>query len=260
MTLPQLLDILRSDPSFMSNVTCWNVLPAKAAQWADFPPWLKPALVEALRQHGIGRLYTHQAEAIEKIGAGKNVVVVTPTASGKTVCYNLPVLNTIIDNPQARALYLFPTKALSQDQVAELYEVVKLLGPQIDFDIKTYTFDGDTPQSARQAIRSSGHVVVTNPDMLHQGILPHHTKWIALENLRYVVIDELHNYRACSAPSRQRHSALARIAAFYGAKPQFLLLGHHRQSQRAGRADHRKRSRADRQQRRAARPKAFHFI
>jgi DEAD/DEAH box helicase domain-containing protein len=224
MTLLQLLDILRSDPDFMGNVTCWNVLPPKAAQWADFPPSLKSELVEALRQHGINRLYTHQAEAIAKIGAGKNVVAVTPTASGKTLCYNLPVLNTVIDNPQARALYLFPTKALSQDQVAELYEIVKLLGPQIDFDIKTYTFDGDTPQPARQAIRSSGHIVVTNPDMLHQGILPHHTKWIKLfENLRYVVIDELHNYRGVFGS----HLAnvirrLRRIAAFYGAKPQFI--------------------------------------
>ncbi|MDZ7290089.1 MAG: DEAD/DEAH box helicase [candidate division KSB1 bacterium] len=224
MTLPQLLDVLRSDPEFMSNVTYWNILPAKAAQWADFPQWLKPQLLEALRQHGISRLYTHQAEAIDKIGAGKNVVVVTPTASGKTLCYNLPVLNKVLEDAQARALYLFPTKALSQDQVAELYEIVKLLGPQIDFDLKTYTFDGDTPQSARQAIRSSGHIVVTNPDMLHQGILPHHTKWIKLfENLRYVVIDELHNYRGVFGS----HLAnvirrLRRIAAFYGAHPQFI--------------------------------------
>jgi DEAD/DEAH box helicase domain-containing protein len=224
MTLPQLLDILRSDPDFMGNVTCWNVLPPKAAQWTDFPQWLKPELAEALRQHGINRLYTHQAEAIAKIGEGKNIVAVTPTASGKTLCYNLPVLNTVLENPQARALYLFPTKALSQDQVAELYEIVKLLGPRIDFDIKTYTFDGDTPQQARQAIRSSGHIVVTNPDMLHQGILPHHTKWIKLfENLRYVVIDELHNYRGVFGS----HLAnvirrLRRIAAFYGANPQFI--------------------------------------
>jgi DEAD/DEAH box helicase domain-containing protein len=224
MILPQLLDILRSDPVFMGNVTCWNVLPAQAAQWADFPHWLKPQLVEALQQHGIKRLYTHQAGAIAKIGVGKNVVVVTPTASGKTLCYNLPVLDAVIDNPQTRALYLFPTKALSQDQVAELYEVVRRLSPLIRFDLKTYTFDGDTPQSARQAIRSAGHIVVTNPDMLHQGILPHHTKWVKLfENLRYVVIDELHNYRGVFGS----HLAnvvrrLRRIAAFYGARPQFI--------------------------------------
>jgi DEAD/DEAH box helicase domain-containing protein len=224
MNLLQLLDVLRSDPEFMYNVTCWKTLPAKPAQWADFPAWLKPELREAMQQHGINRLYSHQAEAIAQIGTGKNIVVVTPTASGKTLCYNLPALNAVLENPQARALYLFPTKALSQDQVAELYEIVKLLSPKINFDIKTYTFDGDTPQSARQAIRSSGHIVVTNPDMLHQGILPHHTKWVKLfENLRYVVIDELHNYRGVFGS----HLAnvirrLRRIAAFYGAKPQFI--------------------------------------
>ncbi len=224
MNVLQLLDVLRSDPEFMYNVTCWKTLPAKPAQWADFPTWLKPELREAMQQHGINRLYSHQAEAIAQIGAKKNIVVVTPTASGKTLCYNLPTLNAVLENPEARALYLFPTKALSQDQVAELYEIVKLLSPKINFDIKTYTFDGDTPQAARQAIRSSGHIVVTNPDMLHQGILPHHTKWVKLfENLRYVVIDELHNYRGVFGS----HLAnvvrrLRRIAAFYGAKPQFI--------------------------------------
>ena len=224
MNLLQLLDVLRSDPEFMYNVTSWNTLPAKPAQWAEFPNWLRPELREAMRQHGITRLYSHQAEAIAKVGAGKNIVVVTPTASGKTLCYNLPTLNAVLENPAARALYLFPTKALSQDQVAELYEVVKRLSPQTNFDIKTYTFDGDTPQAARQAIRSSGHIVVTNPDMLHQGILPHHTKWVKLfENLRYVVIDELHNYRGVFGS----HLAnvvrrLRRIAAFYGAQPQFI--------------------------------------
>jgi len=224
MNLPQLLDVLRSDPEFMYNVTCWKTLPAKPAQWADFPIWLKSELREAMHQHGINRLYSHQAEAISQVGAKKNIVVVTPTASGKTLCYNLPTLNAVLENPEARALYLFPTKALSQDQVAELYEIVKLLSPKINFDIKTYTFDGDTPQAARQAIRSSGHIVVTNPDMLHQGILPHHTKWVKLfENLRYVVIDELHNYRGVFGS----HLAnvvrrLRRIAAFYGAHPRFI--------------------------------------
>jgi DEAD/DEAH box helicase domain-containing protein len=224
MNLLQLLDVLRSDPEFMCNVTCWKTLPAKPAQWADFPAWLKPELREAMQQHGINRLYSHQAEAIAQVGAGKNIVVVTPTASGKTLCYNLPTINAVLENPEARALYLFPTKALSQDQVAELYEIVKLLSPKINFDIKTYTFDGDTPQAARQAIRSSGHIVVTNPDMLHQGILPHHTKWVKLfENLRYIVIDELHNYRGVFGS----HLAnvvrrLRRIAAFYGAQPQFI--------------------------------------
>ena len=223
MTLLQVLDALRADNEFIQNVTHWRMLPARPAQYADFPHWLKPELVAALQQHGIARLFRHQAEAIAQIGAGKNVAVVTPTASGKTLCYNLPVLNRILSEPDSRALYLFPTKALSQDQLAELREVIVLLG-SARVEIKAHTFDGDTPQAARQAIRSSGHIVVTNPDMLHQGILPHHTKWIKLfENLRYIVIDELHNYRGVfGSHLANLIRRLRRIADFYGARPQFI--------------------------------------
>jgi len=147
-------------------------------------------------------------------------VVPTPTASGKTLCYNLPVFDALLRNPEARALYLFPTKALSQDQMHEAHDVVRDLG----VDIKVHTFDGDTPETARRAIRSSGHIVITNPDMLHQGILPHHTLWVKLfENLQYVVVDEVHQYRGVFGS----HVAnvlrrLKRIAAFYGAKPRFI--------------------------------------
>jgi DEAD/DEAH box helicase domain-containing protein len=224
MNLSQLLDQLKNDPDFMVNVTAWHALPAQKAQYGGFSSNINPVLLQALNQHGIKQLYTHQSEAIRLILAGKNVVVVTPTASGKTLCYNLPVLNAVLENPEARALYLFPTKALSQDQVAELHDVIAALGSQIDFDIKSYTFDGDTPASARKAIRSSGHIVVTNPDMLHQGILPHHTKWVKLfENLRFVVIDELHHYRGVFGS----HLAnvlrrLRRICDFYGSRPQFI--------------------------------------
>jgi len=178
----------------------------------------------AVAAYGITQLYSHQSEAVRHVLQKQNVVIVTPTASGKTLCYNLPVLNSVIDNPEARALYLFPTKALSQDQVAELHDLVDRLSPKINFDIKSYTFDGDTPASARKAIRSSGHIVVTNPDMLHQGILPHHTKWVKLfENLRYIVIDELHNYRGIYGS----HLAnvlrrLRRICEFYGSRPQYI--------------------------------------
>ncbi|RMD98485.1 MAG: DEAD/DEAH box helicase, partial [Calditrichaeota bacterium] len=158
--------------------------------------------------------------AIEKVLSGQNIVVVTPTASGKTLCYNLPVLHTILQDPQARALYLFPTKALSQDQMHEIHDLVT----QMQADVKVYTFDGDTPQSARKAIRSAGHIVVSNPDMLHQGILPHHTLWIKLfENLKYIVIDEIHHYRGVFGS----HLAnvirrLRRICEFYGSNPQFI--------------------------------------
>ncbi len=214
------LEHLRQDPRFHENVTAWRVLPARQAVTSPFPHWLDSRLVQALRQRGIEELYSHQAESLEHVRQGKNVVVVTPTASGKTLCYNLPVLQTVLEDPDARALYLFPTKALSQDQVAELQALVDA----VEADIKTYTFDGDTPATARRAIRASGHIVVTNPDMLHQGILPHHTRWIKLfENLRYVVIDELHKYRGVFGS----HLAnvlrrLRRICRFYGSNPQFI--------------------------------------
>ncbi|MFQ5675561.1 MAG: DEAD/DEAH box helicase, partial [bacterium] len=224
MNLPQILEELKRDSAFTANVTAWKRLRAQEAQYADFPTNLNPSLIEVIREHGIRRLYSHQAEAVQLILDGKNVVIVTPTASGKTLCYNLPVLNTVLANPEARALYLFPTKALSQDQVTELHDLVARFEGKLDFDIKSYTFDGDTPASARKAIRSSGHIVVTNPDMLHQGILPHHTKWVKLfENLHTIVIDELHNYRGVYGS----HLAnilrrLKRICDFYGASPRFV--------------------------------------
>ncbi|MCG0237892.1 MAG: DEAD/DEAH box helicase [Firmicutes bacterium] len=204
----------------MACVTHWEVLPAQPARYADFPPGLDPRLIEALAHRGIRRLYTHQAEAIAHALAGRSVVVVTPTASGKTLTYNLPVLSTILKEPAARALYLFPTKALAQDQVAELQE----LGRYLDVEIKSYVYDGDTPDSLRPTIRQAGQVVITNPDMLHTGILPHHTRWVRLfENLRYVVIDELHAYRGVFGS----HLAnvirrLRRICRFYGSDPVFL--------------------------------------
>ncbi|MFO7609057.1 MAG: DEAD/DEAH box helicase, partial [Candidatus Krumholzibacteriia bacterium] len=192
MNLAQLLDQLRTDERFLRNVTRWQVLPPEPARWADIPAELDPRLAAVLAARGIERLYSHQAEAVRLALQGRSLVVPTPTASGKTLCYNLPVLDTILREPQARALYLFPTKALSQDQMHEVHGLVSELGA----DIRTFTFDGDTPETARRAIRSSGHIVVTNPDMLHQGILPHHTLWVKLfENLRYVVVDEVHHYR-----------------------------------------------------------------
>jgi DEAD/DEAH box helicase domain-containing protein len=220
VNLPQLLDRLKRDDAFLRNVTRWEVLPPRPGEYAEFPPEIDPRLVAVLRARGIDRLYSHQAEAWRLAAARRPFVVVTPTASGKTLCYNLPVLDAVLREPQARALYLFPTKALSQDQVHELHGVVGDLG----VDIKTWTFDGDTPETARRAIRSSGHIVVTNPDMLHQGILPHHTLWVKLfENLRYVVVDEVHQYRGVFGS----HVAnvlrrLRRIAEFYGARPLFI--------------------------------------
>jgi len=179
-----------------------------------------PRLADALRARGISQLYSHQGKSWELIEKGHHVVVVTPTASGKTLCYNLPVLQALLGQPDARVLYLFPTKALAQDQLAELEEVAKTLP-----ELRMFTYDGDTPQDARRAVRARANLVLTNPDMLHSGILPHHTKWAVLfQNLRYVVIDELHAYRGVFGS----HVAnvlrrLRRLCRHYGSAPQFIM-------------------------------------
>ena len=201
-------------------ITAVHHIPAREAQWAPMPEWVRPELAAAYREKGVTQLYSHQASAAAAVHAGCNAVVVTPTASGKTLCYNLPVLNQVLENPDARALYLFPTKALAQDQLAELHD----LGERLSSSFGVFTYDGDTPADARTAIRDRGHIVLTNPDMLHAGILPHHTRWTRLfENLQYIVLDELHTYRGVFGS----HLAnvlrrLRRVAAFYGSSPQFI--------------------------------------
>lgn len=221
MNIDQLIDVLKKDEGFMSCVTHWHTDPVREAQYAPWPGCVDPQLIPMLEKRGIHQLYTHQAQAVEVASRGEDMVVVTPTASGKTMCYNLPVLSSILKNPNSRALYLFPTKALSADQVSELYELVELLGA----DIKTFTYDGDTPAAARRAIRQAGHVVVTNPDMLHSGILPHHTQWVKLfENLQYIVIDEIHTYRGVFGSNLANVlRRLLRLCEFYGSHPQFIL-------------------------------------
>jgi DEAD/DEAH box helicase domain-containing protein len=201
-------------------LTALKRFPAEPPRYADFPEDLDPRLVDVLKRRGYTQLYTHQRAAYDAARAGESTVVVTPTASGKTLCYNLPVLDRILKDPDARALYLFPTKALAQDQLAELYATIEALGA----DIGTFTYDGDTPQDARKAIRARAHVVVTNPDMLHKGILPHHTKWVKLfENLRYVIVDELHSLRGVyGSHVANIFRRLHRLCRFYGSNPQFL--------------------------------------
>jgi DEAD/DEAH box helicase domain-containing protein len=201
-------------------LTAIRQIPAREAEYRSMPEWVRPELATAYRAKGIERLYSHQAAAAELARAGTDFVVVTPTASGKTLCYNLPVLNAVLENADTRALYLFPTKALAQDQLAELQD----LATRLEDRFGVFTYDGDTPSDARKAIRERGHVILTNPDMLHTGILPHHTKWMRLfENLRYIVLDELHTYRGVFGS----HLAnvlrrLRRIAEFYGSRPQFI--------------------------------------
>src|SRR5229473_2788169 len=216
----EVLDAFASRDHTGEVLTAVRHFPPREAQWAEFPAWVHPKLVSAYAAKGIRRPYTHQAAAAETVHAGKNVVIVTPTASGKTICYNLPVLNAVLENVDTRALYLFPTKALAQDQLAELHD----LGRRLEDRFGVFTYDGDTPADARRAIREQGHIVIANPDMLHTGILPHHTRWTRLlENLRYFVLDELHTYRGvfgshlCNVLRRLR-----RIARFYGSELQFV--------------------------------------
>jgi DEAD/DEAH box helicase domain-containing protein len=221
LQIDMLLSEWQRDAAFAENVTSWNVEKKRDAKYREMPVWLHEDVRKALANHGMAKLYTHQLAAIEQAHQGRDVMVVTPTASGKTLCYNIPVLDEICKDSAARALYLFPTKALSQDQVAELHELVS----HLEMSVQSYTYDGDTPMPVRSRIREAGHIVVTNPDMLHAAILPHHTKWLKLfENLRYIVIDETHIYRGVFGS----HVAnvirrLLRICEHYGSHPQFIL-------------------------------------
>jgi DEAD/DEAH box helicase domain-containing protein len=204
-------------------VTAVRLLPARAALHAPFPSGIDDRLRDALKLRGIEQLYTHQAVAVEHALTRRNVVVTTPTASGKTLCYNAPVLSAILRDPSTRALYLFPTKALAQDQLAGLSELSDALSGD-DTPISVFTYDGDTPQDARRAIRGRAHIVLTNPDMIHSGILPHHPRWAKLfENLRYVVIDELHAYRGVFGSHLTNVlRRLRRICRHYGSNPTFI--------------------------------------
>jgi len=220
MSIEEIIQSWKRSRSISPCMTDLRIFKRREGQYRPFPNSLHSVLIEALKKDGIERLYSHQAEAIEAIQGGKDVVVVTPTASGKTLCYNLPVLSSKLNMPFSKAFYLFPTKALSQDQMFELQNLIHRIGEQI----ATFTYDGDTPQDARQAIRAQGDVVITNPDMLHTGILPHHTKWVTFfQNLKFVVIDELHTYRGVFGSHMTNVlRRLDRICSFYGSKPQFI--------------------------------------
>jgi len=229
MALTELLKIWRDTPSIAKNVVDWQTLPARPAQTEPLPAQLHPALAATLRSQGIENLYSHQATSWRQIQAGQHPVIVTGTASGKTLAYNLPVLHRLLADPPARALYLFPTKALAHDQLNQLASITRQLdrllnaGSQSLLTVATY--DGDTPPAARPQIRAQAQLVLSNPDMLHTAILPHHTKWADfLGRLCFVVIDEMHSYRGVFGS----HVAnvlrrLRRVANFYGASPQFIL-------------------------------------
>src|SRR3982751_5321784 len=210
----------RLSVKYGERVTGWLRLPAVGADMRPLPEGVSRPTRIALASRDIELAYSHQRAAWDAIERGEHVVVVTPTASGKSLCYHVPVIEAV-RRERAKALYLFPTKALAQDQVAELLE----LNRAGELGVRAYTFDGDTPNDARQAIRVHGDIVVSNPDMLHHAILPHHTKWAQFfESLRYIVIDEVHTYRGVFGS----HVAnvlrrLKRICAFYGVRPQFIL-------------------------------------
>lgn len=219
-SIAQLLEAWRYDEELKANIVHWHTLDAKEASYAPFPEQLHPSIKKALQMRGIEQLYTHQREAFDYAVSGKSFTAVTPTASGKSYCYHLPVLHKILEDKSSRAIYLFPTKALAQDQKTDLNELIEMM----DEEIYSYTYDGDTAPGIRQKIRKAGHIVMTNPDMLHSGILPHHTKWVSLfENLKYIIIDELHTYKGVFG-SHVAHviRRLQRICAFYGSDPIFI--------------------------------------
>ena len=219
-TISELLNEWRYDEALKERILHWHTLEGREAKLAPFPKNLHPSLIKALHARGIDQLYTHQREAFELASSGQSFTAVTPTASGKSYCYHLPVLQKILEDKNARAIYLFPTKALAQDQKNDLNELIEQTGE----DILSYTYDGDTAPGIRQKVRKAGHIVMTNPDMLHSGILPHHTKWVSLfENLQYIVIDELHTYKGVFG-THVAHviRRLKRICEFYGSKPVFI--------------------------------------
>jgi len=214
----------RLQRKYNSRITGALATPAAVARYAELPVAMHPQLREALAARGLSRLYSHQRQAWDLVAAGQHLVVATPTASGKTLCYNLPVLDAVLSRG-AKALYLFPTKALAQDQVAELIELNRAGAGDKTLGIKAFTFDGDTPGDARKAVRTRGDIVVSNPDMLHQAILPHHTKWAQFfEALAFIVVDELHSYRGVfGSHVANVFRRLQRICQFYGVRPQFIF-------------------------------------
>ena len=220
MSVEEIIQSWKRSRSISPCITDQRIFKKREGQYRPFPRAVHSLLKRALEEEGIRNLYSHQAEAIEAVQEGKDVVVVTPTASGKTLCYNLPVLSSKIENTFSKAIYLFPTKALSQDQMFELQNLINRIGNRA----ATFTYDGDTPADARQAIRTQGDIVITNPDMLHTGILPHHTKWMSFfQNLKFVVIDELHSYRGVFGSHMTNVlRRLNRICQFYGSRPQFI--------------------------------------
>ncbi len=223
MSLDAFLDALKTDRSLSDNVVAWHVAPGRNGSFAPFPDGVPSALRDVLARRGIARLYSHQAETCVHASAGRDTLIVTPTASGKSLSYNLPVLSSMLTEDADRrptALYLFPTKALSQDQVAELHGLASELGDAIG----CHTYDGDTPPDERRIARDRCDILVTNPYMLHVGILPNHARWVSFfRRLRWIVVDELHHYKGVFGSSVANvFRRLVRIARHHGGSPTFI--------------------------------------
>jgi len=220
MTPHEFVEYISSKRDYLQQIAHTEHIPARRARYAKLKRHLPAALQHALGKVGAGKLYVHQAQAINAIRDGHHVIVATSTASGKTLIYNVPVLESVITDARSRALYLFPTKALAQDQLRSLRQLIQYVAPGLRYG----TYDGDTPRGSRRRLRRSASIILTNPDMLHMGILPNHSLWSKfLANLKYVVIDEAHVYRgvfgsqvACVL------RRLLRLCDFYGANPQFI--------------------------------------
>lgn len=227
MPLASLLEFWKRDPQTAPNLVAWETIPPRPAQTHPFPDDLPAPVSQTLIAAGLHSLYTHQLEAWTSVRAGENIILSTGTASGKTLAYNLPVISELLTDPDSRALYLFPTKALAQDQLSVISSQLSVLQSLITghWSLTTSIYDGDTPASARPAIRKNARILLTNPDMLHTGILPHHTNWLEFfSNLKFIVIDEAHTYRGVFGS----HVAnvlrrLKRVAKFYGSAPKFIL-------------------------------------
>lgn len=228
--LKKMISRWKNDPDILNNIVCWQTEEKYSGDFVNIPESLAPKIRQALQNKNIYQLYKHQWISWKTVKSGKNIVVVTSTASGKSLCYNLPVLETVFNMPEARALYIFPTKALAQDQKNALLGLISEINPCPGEpgdtpSITTEVYDGDTPQYKRQAIRKSTRLLITNPDMIHAAILPHHTLWAEFfQNLRFIIIDEIHTYRGVFGS----HVAnvirrLKRITRFYGSAPQFIL-------------------------------------
>ncbi|MFX4263352.1 DEAD/DEAH box helicase [Pelotomaculum propionicicum] len=215
--MEKLLEKIKSHPSYRGQIVHTENLPCQDPVFGEPCRDIHPLIEKALHQRGISQLYSHQVEAIKEVRRGNSIVVVTPTASGKSMCYNIPVLDSLLKHEKQTALYLFPTKSLSQDQLNTLRE--------FHLPIKDGVYDGDTPDARKADLRDNARIIITNPDMLHQGILPNHLKWNSfISNLKFVVIDELHNYRGVFG-THVSHviRRLRRLCRHYGSDPAFIL-------------------------------------